>query len=140
MLVNILVMLEIRVEFSLGGYILGSTIASSGVVSPQTLYPDDSGAALDVAQLLQTFDDDGDPSNGITIPSGFSDLDTVTVRPGSSSFDFEIQTKTGVTLVKEDVAQAHMDATQLKLLLAGKTFYTTIYDEMGTMESWAFNT
>lgn len=127
------------VEFSLGGYILGSTTASSGIVSPETLYPNDSAAALDVAQLLQTLDDDNDPSNGINIPSNFTDLDSVTTRPGDTNFDTGMEAELGEPLVDEDHAQEHMDETQLRLLFAGKTFYTTIWDDIGTMESWAFN-
>ena len=127
------------VEFSLGGYILGSTTASSGVVSPETLYPNNPGAALDVAQLLQTLDDDNDPSNGITIPDGYTDLDAVTARPGDGSFDADIEAELGEPLVDEHRAQAHMDETQLRLLFTGKTFYTTIWDDIGTMESWTFN-
>ena len=127
------------VEFSLGSYIIGSTTASSGVVSPQTLYPNNPEAALDVAQLLQTLDDDNDPSNGIAIPDGYADLDAVTVRPGDGNFDAGIEAEIGEPLVAEERAQAHMEETQLRLLFTGKTFYTTIWDDIGTMESWAFN-
>ena len=49
------------VEFSLGGYVLGSVTASSGIVTPEILYPSEtdtiSPEALNVAQLLQTLDD-----------------------------------------------------------------------------------
>lgn len=127
------------VEFSLGEYILGSATASSGVISPEILYPSNPEAALDVAQLLQTLDDDNDLSNGITVPNGYADLDAVTTRPGADRFDDDMETEIGEPLVHEDDAQAHMDETQLRLLFAGNTLYTTIWDDEGSLESWVFN-
>ena len=42
----------------------------------------------------------------------------------------------------KEKAKAYSNGTvsnDLKTLLAGKTLYTTIYDEMGTLESWSFD-
>lgn len=127
-----------KVEFSLGGYVLGSATASAGIVTPETLYPDNEEAALNVAQVLQTLDSD-DSDEIITIPDNFTDLDDVNTTPEDSGFDTIIEEELGETLVSEEVAQEHMDESLLKVLMAGKTFYTTIYDEMYTLESWAFN-
>ena len=121
------------VEFSLGGYLLGSATATSGIVTPMTLYPDNVEASTNVLQLLQTLDDATDGT--ITIPDDFSDLDDVTVSPIDSSFDSIIEEELGEPLVVEEDAQEHM----LNTLLAGKTLYTTIWDDNGTMESWSFN-
>ncbi len=121
------------VEFSLGGYVLGSVNATSGVVTPMALYPNNLEAATNVLQLLQTLDNADDGT--ITIPDNYSDLDDVTITPNDSTFDDVMEEKLGEALVSEDDAQEHM----LKTVLAGKTLYTTIYDEMGTVESWAFN-
>jgi len=121
------------VEFSLGGYVLGSVTATSGIVTPMSLYPNDLEAATDVLQLLQTLDSGEDGT--ITIPDNFSALDDVETQPGNADFDSDMEYELGEALVSEDDAQEHM----LKTLLAGKTLYTTIWDDMGTMESWSFN-
>ena len=121
------------VEFLLGDYVLGNTTASVGMVTVMILYPDNITALINVLQLLQTLDDWTDGT--ITIPDDFSDLDDVNVSPTDSSFDSIIEEELGQPLVPDEVAQEHM----LNTLLAGKTLYTTIYDQMGTLESWSFN-
>ncbi len=121
------------VEFSLGGYVLGSVTATSGIVTPLSLFPNDLEAATDVLQLLQTLDSGEDGT--ITIPDNFSALDGIETRPGDADFDADMEAELGEALVSEEAAQEHM----LRTLLAGQTLYTTIWDDMGTMESWAFN-
>jgi len=121
------------VEFSLGGYVLGSVNATSGVVTPMALYPDNLEAATNVLQLLQTLDSGEDGT--ITIPDNFSALDDVTTPPSDPTFDDVMEEELGEALVEEGAAQTHM----LKTLLAGKTLYTTIWDDIGTLESWSFN-
>jgi hypothetical protein len=126
------------VEFSLGGYMLGRTTASAGIVTPGTLYPDNEEAALNVAQLLQTLDNDS--SDGIiTIPDNFSGLDDVETSPTADNFDSVMESELGQSLVSEDDAQEHMEETELRILFAERTLYTTIWDDEGTLESWAFN-
>lgn len=124
------------VTFSIGGYVLGSTTASSGIVTPATLYPDDETAAVNVMQVLQSIEDASDGI--IEIPDNFNALDDVTVPPTDANFDTVIETKlqeAGLTLVSEENAQAHM----LETLLKGNTLYTTIWDETGTLEEWTFS-
>ena len=121
------------VEFSLGGYVLGSVTATSGIVTPMSLYPNDLAAATDVLQLLQTLDSGEDGT--ITIPDNFSALDGIETRPGGADFDDVMEAELDKPFVSEEDAQEHM----LKTLLAGKVLYTTIWDDMGTMESWSFN-
>lgn len=60
------------VTFSIGDVELGSAAATSGgVITPATIVNDPTNAAnpraLRIARLLQSIDDDGDTSNGITI-------------------------------------------------------------------------
>ena len=126
------------VTFSIGGYTLGGAVAaSSGVVTPSTLYPNDLEAATNVGQLLQTFDDGADGT--ITIPEDFHGLDDVDTDPSDPHFDTVIAQELadeGYTgWVDEATAQEHM----LRTMIQGQTLYTTIWDDMGTMESWAFN-
>jgi len=115
------------VEFSLGGYVLGSAAASSGIVTPEALYPDNPEAALNVAQVIQSLD--ADPTDDIiTIPENFTALDDVDTTPEDVDFDDLIETvlieaEIVDSLVSEEDAQVHLDETELQLLLAGKTFY-----------------
>ena len=123
------------VEFSLGGYVLGSTTASEGYVTPETLYPDNPEAALNVAQVIQSLDTD--PTDDIiTIPENFTDLDDVTVTPEDENFDALIEDELSVPLVTDEEAQAHLDETELMLLLAGKTLYLAEYD---VVDEFVFN-
>jgi len=119
------------VTFSLGEYVIGSSTVAA-TITPYTLYPNNTAAAVNVAQLLQTLDSDGDSSNGITVPHGFNTLDALTVALTDTSFDTEIQTFLAQTLVLETVAQDHLnDTLNLPIvsngftvaLLEGKTFY-----------------
>ena len=113
------------VEFSLGEYVLGSATASSGIVTPVTLYPEDADAALNVAQLLQTLDSDSDDGI-ISIPEDFSDLDEVEVTPEDDAFDETMEEELDEPLVSEEDAQEHMDealSSNLTALLSGKTLY-----------------
>lgn len=138
-----------RVTFFLGKYEVGSCGAAK-LVSPYTLYPNSNRAAINVARLLQTIDSDGDPSNGITVPEGFSALDNFSVRPTDASFEEEIQKLLSKTLIDGETAQTHLNGT-LELpstgigytaaWLEGKTLYspfkdTQDYDKDGSTTDW----
>ena len=115
------------VEFSLGGYVLGSATASSGIVTPEDIQPNNPDAALNVAQLLQTLDTD--PTDDIiTIAENFTDLDDVTIALDDELFDDLMETELGVALVTEDEAQIHLDEAELAVLLAGNTLYFKDYE------------
>jgi hypothetical protein len=111
------------VTFSVGAYVIGSTTASEGIVTPETLYPEDEVAALNVAQLLQTLDD-GSSEGIIVIPDGFNALDDLNTTPDDDiNFEDDVELALEDTLVDEDTAAAHLQETELMLLLSGKTFY-----------------
>ena len=110
------------VEFSLGGYILGSATASSGIVTPEDIQPDNADAALNVAQLLQSLD--SDPTDDIiSIDANFTALDDVNITLDDENFDTLIVDVIDVPLVTEEDAQNHLDEAVLTVLLAGNTFY-----------------
>jgi hypothetical protein len=120
------------VTFLLGKYMLGSCEANE-IVTPYTLYTYNSSAAINVAQLLQTIDSDDDPSNGITVPEGFSELDSITVRPTDDTFDEAIQAALSKKLLNGRTAQNHLNGT-LNLPSAG-TGYTANWLEGRTLYS-----
>lgn len=99
------------IEFSLGKYILGSYQAK-GIISPYTLYPNNETAAIRVAQLLQTLDDDASPANGIKInrPENFTSLDEA-LDPTHADFISNVQGLLGTSLVPSITAKAHLDET-----------------------------
>lgn len=100
-----------NVTFSLEGYVLGSAIAAS-TVTPYTLYPDNTDAAINVAQLLQTIDTDNNASNGITIDStDVTALQGASVSLDAADFDTAITDFITDTLVTATDAQAHLDET-----------------------------
>jgi hypothetical protein len=109
------------VTFSIGGIVLGSTIAGP-VVTPLSLVPDATSATnpvvTNIVRLLLSLDSDGDPDNGITISSD------VTTAANDLAVDFSVADLSAddgitrllnniqsLTLVSESVAQNHFNQT-----------------------------
>lgn len=127
-----------QVTFSIGGIILGQVTGAS-LVTPVTLVAGASDetneVVTNIAQLLQTLDDDGNPDNGISIPDSVrtAALDD-TVDTTSPTFDTDIVgiiaelttlTSSGQrALVSETAAQSHLK-TSLQNLISGS--YSGIY-------------
>ena len=101
------------ISFSLAGHQFGP-LPLQEIITPHTLFPDDPTAALNFAQLIQTLDSDGDPSNGITPdPVRVEAIATANIDFTAPDFDTVIQTALpgGVLLVSEADAQQHLDET-----------------------------
>jgi len=106
------------ITFKVGGVTLGSvssvSIPSSGKVMPQTIagvaLSQKSSTSTAIARFLQSLDEDGDPSNGITISSNvksaLSSAQTLTSSNLSS-----LVSKAGKSLVSESSALAHLAQT-----------------------------
>jgi hypothetical protein len=109
------------VTFSIGGIVLGSTIAGP-VVTPLSLVPGATSATnpivTNIVRLLLSLDSDGDPDDGITISSD------VTTAANDLTVDFsvaDLSADEGITsllnnlptiiLVSESVAQNHFNQT-----------------------------
>jgi hypothetical protein len=109
------------VTFSIGGIVLGSTIAGP-VATPLSLVPDATSATnpvvTNIVRLLLSLDSDGDPDNGITISSD------VTTAANDLAVDFSVADLSAddgitsllnniqsLTLVSESVAQNHFNQT-----------------------------
>lgn len=98
------------VTFAVGGIVLG-TVAMQGVITPYTLQTS-SAAALDIAQLLQTLDEDGNAENGLQISHQARELAaTCLAGPGASDFDTAAAACIGVGLISEGQAKAHLQST-----------------------------
>ena len=103
------------VTFSVAGIELGSVKAKSKI-TPYDLKPNNNEAAINMAQLLQTLDDDGDPSNGIKLDSTtnrFQNLKTADLGIDftDTNFDTVVEEIMGEALVDAEQARTHMDDT-----------------------------
>ena len=108
------------VDFSLGGVVLGS-VAVGSIITPTTLFPNNPAAALNLAQLLQTFDTDP-LTDGISL-AGVDLASFITSMGGIENIDFtanNFDTVVGTalssltpakTLISNEDAQQHLDET-----------------------------
>ncbi|MXR37085.1 hypothetical protein [Craterilacuibacter sinensis] len=110
------------VTFSIGGIQLPEAKAAA-LVTPLMLAGDDAQAsaiAINIAQLLQTLDDDGNPENGISISRALLEqLKAVNLNVKSPDFDTAASTALPKPLVTEDKAAAHMNAALATAGIAG---------------------
>ena len=124
---------ELVLGVTLGGVSLGEPVAAGATVTPVDLAAD-STAQVNIARFLQTFDADGDPSNGISITAEIleviednvviadfgDDIDSV-LTTGYNALPTDVQTaidtgrtSAGLTpggAMPADEAQAHLDET-----------------------------
>lgn len=104
------------VEFFLGKHSLGKVVASR-YITPANLFPNNDEAALNFAQLIQTLDTDGDPSNGIVVDENILNLLGDSLDFTSNSFDEDVQIALGndIVLITEDSALKHLNETLITL-------------------------
>lgn len=106
------------ITFSIGQYTIGS-VQGKGTVSPRDL--GDANGATNVARVLQTLDDDQDPSNGITISSQVrtkasqaatqKNISTVPDLDTISAEILGIASNGATQLVSSTEAEAHLNET-----------------------------
>ena len=131
-----------RVSFKLGDLLIGSCRASN-YVTPIDIFPGDLEAAVNLAQLLQSIDSDGDPSNGIT-----PDEDAVRILSQISALDFESSAfddilrdnlPPALRFVDEGEAETHMNESFVELGIEPTTKYEQIFvggDTQNGFELW----
>jgi len=97
------------VTFYIGNFELG-TASADAVITPLTLYPDDVNVMINLVQLLQTIDVDGNPSNGITLDSELIEIvSAVDFSLDSDDFDRKMSYAIGGPLVDSEKAVIHMN-------------------------------
>ena len=118
------------VEFSIGSIKIGS-INTNNINGQSTIYPSDllgldrndtnNTQLINILQVLQSLDNDGNPNNGILIDSnttnnltGISPIDLDSNETNSSDISTIIENTTGKTLIKQDYAIAHYEETLRK--------------------------
>ncbi|XOB63860.1 ELWxxDGT repeat protein [Deferribacteres bacterium DY0037] len=99
------------VTFKVGEIELGSC-AVSEYVTPMTLFPEDDDLALNVAQLLQSIDSDGDPTNGITPdPDALEALKNINIKGSDFESNLQANLPSKLTLVGREQAMNHVEET-----------------------------
>jgi hypothetical protein len=79
-----------KVRFSVGGVLIGESVTQP-VVTPVNLVEQgdlSNPAVINIARFLQTLDDDGDPSNGISVSSEIAQQ----IRQAAAPMDFNVAT------------------------------------------------
>ncbi len=103
------------VTFSIGNIEIGTVAVQSGPITPYTMFPTNTTAALNLARLLQSVDIDNNPANGITLNSTHINLLPTNLSFTSGTFVNEVETPLGINMVSEYDAMSHLDDTISKL-------------------------
>lgn len=105
-----------RVTFRLGNVVLGSAVPAGATVTPVDLAPGATDArdarVLRVLRTLQTLDEDGNPDNGIRIPSATRQRlrEGNTLDLSDDIQDTEVETRIGRPFARsEDEAVSHFE-------------------------------
>ena len=78
------------VRFSVGGVLIGESVAAE-VITPVNLVEGEdlsNPAVVNIARFLQTLDEDGDPTNGISVSTSIANE----IKIAGSSIDFNVPT------------------------------------------------
>jgi len=99
-----------NIRFYIGNLFLGEAEGKS-LVTPYSLYPNNTKAAITVARLLQTIDADKDPSNGIALVNQeiFDNFDKA-LTPENNNFESELSLIQTLDVSAVD-AQRHLDSS-----------------------------
>lgn len=84
---------------------------------------------VEIARILQSLDSDANPDNGITISADMirvlaeHEITSLPITETELNMLLAVITSNGGIAVSKEDAQNHLNATKLRLLLAGKTLY-----------------
>ncbi len=93
-------------------------VKASGVITPADIAAGNEVAQTNMLQVLQTLDDDGDPSNGIQIkPDAGTAFQGAALDVTAETFDDEAETLLGRPLVSEEAANEHFELSLHQQLL-----------------------
>jgi hypothetical protein len=99
------------VSFFIAQNLIGSAMVQD-IITPYTLFSNNQTAAINLAQLLQTLDRDGNPDNGIEIDDAkAANLLNHEIDFRSRNFDSELESYLGEVLVNETAARQHFEDT-----------------------------
>ncbi|RDH82483.1 MAG: hypothetical protein DIZ80_09350 [endosymbiont of Galathealinum brachiosum] len=97
------------VTFSIGPVTLGTLSAQSSFITPYSLFPNDTQAAVNLARLLQSIDSDSNPNNNVITLSS-SQLSLLPTNTDFTDINFvaNIETALGITLIDAMTAMSHL--------------------------------
>jgi len=103
------------ISFYIAQNLIGHAMLN-GIITPNTFFPNNTRAALNLAQLLQTLDVDGNPDNGIVIDNEkAARLLNRGLDFQDASFDDDVESYLSEVLVNEEAARQHFEASLLAL-------------------------
>jgi C-terminal processing protease CtpA/Prc len=100
-----------RVKFYIGDVYLGDVKAQKEFITPYTVFPDDNDAAINLARLLQTLDEDGNPDNDITLDMNQVKKLPKTLNFKANNFETQAQNSLGKALRNRDDSIKHLQAS-----------------------------
>ncbi len=98
------------VTFSIGPVTLGTLSTQSSFITPYSLFPNDTEAAINLARLLQSIDSDSNPNNNVITLSS-AQLSLLPTNTDFTDIDFvtNIEAALGVTLIDTMTAMNHLN-------------------------------
>jgi len=97
-----------NVTFSIGSSVIGTVAAQIGIITPYSLFPNDTQAAINFARLLQSMDTSAS-DNLIILDEILEARLTNNINFRNASFQTEIETLLGLILVSEESAKNNMN-------------------------------
>ncbi len=97
-----------NVTFSIGPVTIGTIAAQSGMITPYSLFPNDTAAAYNLARLLQSLDTDPDDAI-IIIDNTLVDLLPADMDFSSETFAADVEGALNITLVSLEEAQSRLN-------------------------------
>ncbi len=108
-----------NVSFYLGAVAVATVDVQAGIITPYTLFPDNSNAPYNFVRLLQAMDSDGNTSYGpIVIDPNMLALIPQNIDFASPAFETQIEAALGVSLISISEAETNLNNA---ILAAGGT-------------------
>ncbi|MEA3523618.1 MAG: hypothetical protein U9R50_11690 [Campylobacterota bacterium] len=106
---------EDLISFYIAENFIGSAMVQD-IITPNTFFPNNNEAAINLAQLLQTLDEDGNPDNGIVIDNEkAARLLNRELDFEDANFDDDVASYLSEMLVNEEAARQHFENSLLAL-------------------------
>ncbi|MBD3798254.1 MAG: hypothetical protein IE887_11160 [Campylobacterales bacterium] len=96
------------VTFSINGVVIGIVAAQATAITPYTLFPNNTAAAINLARLLQSLDDDSS-DNIITIDTALEVNVPTGLNFTATDFEATVESALGTPLVSSQEAEVKMN-------------------------------
>jgi len=104
-----------NVSFYLNNILMGASVSAQTLpITPYSIFPNDNAAALNFARLLQSLNTNSN-TNVIEINTSLENKILSDINFSSASFDTDVETSLGITLVSPSIAQIAMNTAILSV-------------------------